>query len=79
MTNNTNLHRRAVLTGLAAFSTAAGTVTLAAPMQDPLEYHLAEAAKLLRERNPAFPVWNVEHFKGSGRMQAVTLMAWRDR
>ncbi|OWK21303.1 hypothetical protein AJ88_19240 [Mesorhizobium amorphae CCBAU 01583] len=79
MNSSTNLPRRAVLTGLAALSTAAGTVTMEGPMmEDPLEYHLREAAKLLQARNPAFPVWDIEHFKGSrGRMQSVTLMAWR--
>lgn len=74
ITNPTRLHRRAMLTGLAALSTA-GAVTMAEPSQDPLEYHLAEAAKLLRARDPAFQ-WDISDFKGA-RLQAVTLSAWR--
>lgn len=74
-TNPSKLHRRAVLTGLAALSTA-GTVTLARTREiDPLDYHLAEAVKLLQARDSAFQ-WDISHFNG-GRLQAVTLSAWR--
>ncbi|MER9914015.1 hypothetical protein NKJ71_25650 [Mesorhizobium sp. M0050] len=73
----TKLSRRSILGGLAAISTAGAGVTLAAP-QDPLEYHLAEAAKLLSARDPTFGQWDIAHFKGSrSRLQTVTLSAWR--
>lgn len=76
--NTTKLSRRSIL-GLAVASTAGAVgVTMAGPMEDPLEYHIREAAKLLRARNPAFGEWDISRFNGRrGRMQAVTLMAWR--
>ncbi|WP_156389111.1 hypothetical protein [Mesorhizobium sp. Root695] len=76
--DTTKLSRRSILGALAVASGAgAAGVTLAGQAQDPLEYHLAEAVKLLRARDPSFQ-WDIFNFNGSrGRTQIVTLSGWR--